>query len=83
MDQLDILLGTSVNFSVTVINVVSPRYTWRRDGARLRNNPRYLGLGTPQLTIVDVNEDDEGLYTVQVQENGRLLSDGAQLTVCK
>ena len=80
VDQLNVLPGSTVNFSVAVINAVSPQYVWRKDGTPIRNNPRYLGLGTPLLTIVDVNKDDEGIYTVQ---NVRILSDGAQLTVCK
>ena len=85
MDQLDVLPGTNTSFSITVINTVAPQYIWRRNGRDLTLNhqSQYLGLDTPQLTIVDVSEDDEGTYTVLVRENGQILSDGAQLAVCK
>ena len=87
VDQLDVQPGSNVTFSVTVRNAFAPQYTWMKDGERLSmidDRDRFLGLDTRQLTIVNVKESEEGLYSVLVlAQFGPIISDGARLTVRK
>lgn len=60
-------------------------YSWRFDGANLENGADYSGVTTDTLTVLSVNEDDEGFYScfVLIDFSVSQTSDPAQLALCK
>ena len=85
--QLDQTPGSDVTFSVTVTGGTGPlTYSWLRTGQQLSDSTKYGGLGTNQLTVMNVQESDEGFYSVSVVDFGTftfLFSNAAQLTLGK
>ena len=59
-------------------------YRWRRDGVPLDNNATQTGVDTNQLTLFNVDGNDEGEYDVVVTNAaGDVTSDAGTLTVTK
>jgi hypothetical protein len=59
-------------------------YRWRRDGVPLDNNATQTGVDTNQLTVFNVDGNDEGEYDVVVTNAaGDVISDAGTLTVTK
>ena len=81
-DRLNILPGSNITFSVTVIGE-SLSYQWQKDGDMLNDGADYTGAKTSTLTVVDVKDpDDEGAYNVIVSNDaGFLISAPVELTV--
>ena len=84
MNQLDVTPGDNVMFSVAVSSG-TPAYTWRLNGIPVGDGAKYSGVNTDTLTVMSVEEGDEGDYSCFVFVDGMtpLFSDAAQLTVCK
>ncbi len=88
-DQLDVVAGSDVTFSVTLTRPVESTddFRWFFDNTPIPDtSTRHSGLGTPELTVVGANSGDEGEYTVYVfTSDGFNPSNGAQLQlfVCK
>ena len=85
VDQLDQVPGTAVTFTVTVMEGEQlPAYIWLKDGRTLTENPaKYAGFTTPVLTVLNVQEADEGNYVLFAFDRAPVFSGVAQLTVCK
>lgn len=86
-DQLNVVPGTNVNFfvSLTALDVL-PMLVWRKDSVILNGADQYSGLGSTNLTVLAVNESDEGLYVLETLPDSDSLpirSRPARLTVCK
>ena len=76
--------GTNVSFSVTFTGGSSPVYSWLKDGVQITGSlENYQGLDTNTLTILSVEEADEGDYQALVIDNVPFFSSTAELTVCK
>ena len=86
VDQLDQIPGMNVIFTVIVTEGDEvPIYFWLKDGVQIMEDAaKYAGLGTPILTVINVEEADEGNYGLFVVDAGSpIFSNVAQLTVCK
>ena len=84
LNQTDVFPGTNVSFTVTVIGV-NLSFSWEFDnGDPLPIDSRFIGGDTAVLTIVDVEEMDEGVYRCNVSNPaGTAVSESVQLIVCK
>ena len=84
--QLDLLPGSTATFSVTVEGASQTAvYFWSRSGVSLNDDGsgKYEGLGTNSLNVVDVQEADEGVYSVFVFDGSLMFSNPAQLSICE
>ena len=85
--QLDLRPGSTATFTVTVEGAGPiALYFWSNTGVPLNDDGsgKYEGLGTNSLNVVDVQEADEGFYSVVVVDGGSVqFSNSAQLSVCK
>ncbi len=86
-DRLNVLAGTDVTFSVSLDRGVleTDMFRWLFRGAPIADSTAgYTGLGTPDLTVVGVDSDDEGPYSVIITgEAFFLFSNGGILSICK
>ncbi len=94
MSQFNVVPGSNVQFSVTLgpLPTIS-MFVWRINGSQINGsqlNNKYTGLNTGRLTVLSVDESDEGLYTVEVLAtigDGNVsfsnISEPAWLTVCE
>ncbi len=57
---------TTASFSVGVLGNPPLQFAWLRDGLPLPNDSRYLGAGTPELTIHSLRHADAGNYQLVV-----------------
>ncbi len=75
--------GTDVTFRVEA-NGTDLMYQWRRGQDSLTDTAKFLGTTTPELTITDIEEADEGGYSCLVQNDlNNISSRVANLTVCE
>ncbi|XP_064381959.1 protogenin A-like isoform X2 [Halichondria panicea] len=74
ISQFNVVPGSNVQFSVTLgpLPTIS-MFVWRINGSQINGsqtdgplNNKYTGLNTSRLTVLSVDESDEGLYTVEV-----------------
>ncbi len=90
LDQLNVVPGTDVTFSVTV-DTQAITFVWRRNSMILNDTDRIILSGLANhtnLTVLSVDESDEGLYTVDIillidGPSSPVRSEAARLTVCK
>ena len=83
-DQLDVIQGTNISFSIIFTGGSSPVYSWVKDEVQITDPlGKYQGLDTNTLTILNVEEADEGNYQAIVIDNVTFFSNTAELTVCK
>ncbi|WP_309386271.1 immunoglobulin domain-containing protein [Cerasicoccus frondis] len=74
--------GDTAEFGVIAYSATTLTYQWYKDGEPLSDGADYTGTTTATLSVLDTEEADEGVYTVDVTSDaGTLTSDGAQLTV--
>ena len=87
VDQLDQVPGTDVTFTVIVTEsegALPPTYLWLKDGQTIMADPaKYSGFTTTVLTVLNVQEADEGNYGLFAFDTTPVFSGVAQLTVCK
>ena len=84
VDQINIVPGSDVYFSVTVTSTAPPSYQWQKDGADLTDGGSITGATTATLTITGVMESDKGGYRCVVTNiAGMDSSNTATLTVGK
>ena len=86
-DQIDIAKGSSVQFMVTVTGF-SLTFQWQKDGVDIdpANTAKYSGVGTNQLTVMNVGTSDDGVYRCVVTNPAApagVTSYNATLDVCK
>ena len=79
--------GSTVNFMVSATGTPLT-YQWQRNEIDLVDTPSELsGSNTSQLTVLNVEEDDEGSYRCVVSNGNTSASDAIygpiQLVVCK
>ena len=79
--QLNVDPGSNVSFSV--VGEGSSVYHWYHNGAGIPDGvSRYVGSRESTMTILNVTQADEGLYSCVVGNNIlSVLSDSAQLTL--
>ena len=74
--------GGTAGFAVAATSSTPLSYQWRKNGTNLVNDARLSGVTTTNLTIVNVQADDAGSYTVAVSDSSQTLtSSAATLTV--
>ena len=79
VDQINIVPGSDVSFSVTATGT---SYQWQKDGMDLTDKGSITGATTATLTIIGVMESDEGGYRCVVTNiAGMDTSNTAMLTV--
>ena len=84
VDQVNIVPGSDVAFSVTATGTAPLSYQWQKDGVDLTDGGSITGATTATLTITGVMESDEGGYRCVVTNiAGTVTSDTATLTVGK
>jgi len=77
----EVELGSEVSFSVDIVGC-NLTYQWRKDGTDLENADVYIGVDTKELTILSVNENNEGLYDCYLtSDNENIFSDLAELSL--
>ena len=83
-NQTDVFPGSNISFTVAVIGM-NLSFSWEFDnGDPLPLDSRFIGGDTNVLTILDVEEMDEGVYRCNVSNlAGTAVSDDVQLIVCK
>lgn len=83
-DQLDAIPASNVSFTV-VASGNSLVYQWMKDGTAITDGSKYSGAAASTLTVIAVEQDDEGFYSCVVSNTaGSVTSRSAQLvTVCK
>jgi uncharacterized repeat protein (TIGR01451 family) len=75
-------VGSNVTFSVSVQGSFPLNYQWRKDGANLSDGGRITGATSPTLSISNLVENDNGLYSVVVSNlYGSVTSSNATLLV--
>lgn len=81
--QLNVDPGSNVSFSVTGDG--SSAYHWYHNGVGIPDVlSKYVGTRHSTLTVLNVSQSDEGEYSSVVGNSFlSVLSDSAQLTVCK
>jgi len=80
-DSLEVLAGANAVFEVEAVGVAPLIYVWRKNGQNLVASGKYTGISTPTLTILNVDESDEGVYTCRVVGQNIVESNGATLKV--
>ena len=81
-NQLDVVPGTEVWFTVTATDAEDLAYKWQRDGANLLEEGGVSGTTTNTLTITSVHKRDSGTYKCVVSNAaGETSSDPAELTL--
>jgi len=60
-------LGSSATFTVTAAGDPPLTYHWRFNGSALSDGTWISGATSPSLTILDIQPQDQGLYTVVVE----------------
>lgn len=83
-DRLDCKLGERVTFLVEV-DGANCTFQWQRNGMDIDDSQnQYHGAATAQITIEGVDSNCEGGYQCRVTNRaGSILSNSAQLTICK
>jgi hypothetical protein len=74
--------GSSVQFIVQATGP-SLTYQWKKDNVNLMNGPNISGVDNDTLTITNLSNTDQGIYTVEVSAlcGSPQTSNGATLTV--
>ena len=84
VDEIDIVPGSDVSFSVTATGTAPLSYQWKKDGEDLTDEGSITGATTATLSITGVMESDEGGYRCVVTNiAGMDTSNNATLTVGK
>ncbi len=74
--------GQATTFGVSAAALGAVAYRWQRNGVSLANGGHYSGVGTPTLTVSDVDGGDAGDYRCIVSNvGGSAYSNPAALTV--
>ncbi len=82
-DQLETTPGSNVSFRVNASGT-DLIYQWRRGQSDLSDTEKFLGTDTRELTVVAVEEADEGNYSCTVQNLlDSVSSRAALLTICE
>ena len=82
VDQISIIPGSNVMFSVTATGTGPLSYSWQKDGVPLADGGGIQGVNESTLTIIRVFEGDEGSYQCVVQNTaGTSTSNAALLSV--
>ena len=83
-DQLDVVPASNVSFSV-VVSGNNLMYLWMKDGTTVIDGSKYNGATTSTLTVIAVEQDDDGIYSCVVSNTGGfVIPRGAQLvSICK
>jgi len=72
----------TANFSVTAASATAITYQWFRNGDPLANDAKFSGVTTPNLTVSNAGNPDEGIFHVEVTNQfGTTVSNDATLTV--
>ncbi|WP_309398343.1 immunoglobulin domain-containing protein [Cerasicoccus maritimus] len=80
--SMDVNPGDTAEFSVIAYSNTTLSYQWYKDGNPLSDGADYSGTTTANLSVLDTEEADEGVYTVDVTSDaGTLTSEGADLIV--
>ena len=58
-------------------------FQWQKNGRDVHNDSNYSGTDTNTLSIQQVKKSDEGCYRCFVKNEVGILSEEAQLRVCK
>ena len=58
-------------------------FQWQKNGRDVHNDRDYSGTDTNTLSIRHVKKSDEGCYRCSVKNEVGILSEEAQLSVCK
>ena len=78
-DQLAAIPASNVPFSVAASGN-NLMYQWLKDGAPVVDGSQYSGASSSTLTVVAVEQDDDGLYSCIVSNGaGSVTSRSAQL----
>ena len=84
VDQINIVPGSDVSFSVTANGTAPLSYQWQKDGVDLTDGNGTTGATNATLTITGVMESDEGGYRCVVTNiAGMDTSNTTMLTVGK
>ena len=83
--MLEVVPGLPVMFSIMAMTDAGTlSYQWQRNGVDIAPTPGVSGTNTSTLTIVSVQESNEGMYRcVVTNDAGSTNSNTSQLTVCK
>jgi hypothetical protein len=74
--------GQSAELTVEVQTGAEVNFQWLRNGVALADSERVSGTTSPTLRIASATRDDEGDYTVRIQDStGTILSSAARLHV--
>jgi len=73
--------GSTVYFSVVAEGALPIFYQWRKNSIGITDGGKYHGATTPQLRIDNVDDSDEGQYSVVVVGINTVHSNSAILTV--
>jgi hypothetical protein len=74
-------VGSTVNFSITVVGNSSLFYSWLLNGGQLTNGSTFSGVTNSTLTITNVQMNDAGTYQVDVSDSDGSTNASAILTV--
>jgi hypothetical protein len=74
-------VGSTVNFSITVVGNTSLFYSWLLNGTQLTNGSTFSGVTNSTLTIANVQMNNAGTYQVDVSDDGGSTNASAMLAV--
>ena len=77
--------GNDVIFSIVLTGHIGvPSYFWQKNGAIINDGAKYTGTKTATLTVMTMNNDDNGVFSCTViVDEGAFFSSAAALTICK
>jgi hypothetical protein len=67
--SLTLPYGEDATFTLTAVSVAPMTYAWTKDGQPISDGPKYQGTQTASLSVLNVENADEGGYRCRVTSN--------------
>ncbi|MCX6922649.1 MAG: immunoglobulin domain-containing protein [Verrucomicrobia bacterium] len=79
--SLTLAAGSKATFRVQAAGATPLTYQWRKDGGDLTDGARITGVATDTLSLLGVQADDAGVYSIRVTNPFGTAMDSAQLSL--